>query len=107
MEVASTIFRRIITGSLYVLFDKYGTKYQFGATPNAKYQDGSLALNDLLHFRRHHKLPTYIVCVDLVKAVDPINHALLTEILQKYGAPSKVQISNQETIHKSEGSTEN
>jgi hypothetical protein len=90
MDVCSKIFSRILTARLYKLLDKYGTKYQFGATPNAGCQDANYTLKTLLHLRRQHNLDTFVVFTDLVKAFDTSDHTLIVDILQKYGAPPKL-----------------
>ena len=89
MDVCSKILSRIITSRLYILLEKHGPKYQFGATPRAGCPDGSFTLKSLLHLRRQHNLPTYVAFVDLVKAFDTANHKLLIDLLKRYGAPDK------------------
>lgn len=90
MDVCSKIFSRILTARLYKLLDKYGTKYQFGATPHSGCQDANYTLKTLLHLRRQHNLETFVVFADLVKAFDTSDHILIVNILQKYGAPPKL-----------------
>lgn len=90
MDVCSKIFSRILTARLYKLLDKYGTKYQFGATPHSGCQDANYTLKTLLHLRRQHNLETFVVFADLVKAFDISDHILIVNILQKYGAPPKL-----------------
>jgi len=43
----------------------------------------------VLNARHNHNLASYVGFVDLVKAYDTANHALLIDILRKYGAPPK------------------
>jgi hypothetical protein len=43
----------------------------------------------VLNARHNHDLASYVGFVDLVKVYDTANHALLVDILRKYGAPSK------------------
>ena len=90
MDVCSKIFSKILTTRLYKLLDKHGTKYQFGATPQSGCQDANYTLKTLLHLRRQHNLGTFVVFADLVKAFDTSDHALIIDILRKYGAPPKL-----------------
>ena len=90
MDVASKIFSRILTARLYKLLHIHGTKYQFGATPNAGCQDANYTLKTLLHLRRQHNKETFVVFADLVKAFDTSDHILISDILKKYGAPPKI-----------------
>ena len=41
----------------------------------------------MLHLRRNHNLPTWVIFADLVKAFDTSNHALMDKLLSKYGCP--------------------
>ena len=43
--------------------------------------------------RHNHDLPTYIVFVELFKAFDTVDHTLMLQILNKYGAPPKLRSS--------------
>ena len=90
VDVGSKIFSRILTVRLYKLLPLHGTKYQFGATPNSGCQDANYTLKTLLHLRRQHNLDTFVVFADLAKAFDTTDHALITQILQRYGAPPKL-----------------
>ena len=90
MDVGSKIFSRILTARLYKLLELHGTKYQFGATPQSGCQDANYTLKTLLHLRRQHNLGTFVVFADLVKAFDTSDHALIVDILRKYGAPPKI-----------------
>ncbi|MCP4745471.1 MAG: hypothetical protein GY874_04905, partial [Desulfobacteraceae bacterium] len=86
----SKVFSCILNDRLYQLLGRHGVKTQFGATPNVGCQDGSFTLKSLLHLRRQHNSPSFVAFVDLVKAYDTANHALLIEILRRYGAPEKI-----------------
>ncbi len=90
MDVGSKVFSRILTKRLYSLLNKHGTKYQFGATPNSGCQDGNFTLKTFLHLRRQHNLERYVVFADLVKAFDTSNHTLISQTLEKFGAPPKL-----------------
>ena len=89
MDVSSKLFSKIMTTRAQSLMTKYGTTYQFGATPNVGCQDGSLVLHTATQLRHQHNLETYVVFADLVKAYDTSNHKLIAEILKKLGAPLK------------------
>ncbi len=89
MDVSSKLFSKIMTTRAQALMAKYGTTYQFGATPDVGCQDGSFVLHTAAHLRHQHNLETYIVFADLVKAYDTSNHKLISEILSKLGAPPK------------------
>ena len=41
----------------------------------------------MLTLQKHHNLLLYVGFVDLVKAYDTVNHALLFDILKRYGSP--------------------
>jgi hypothetical protein len=43
-----------------------------------------------LIIRRAHDIDTYALFVDLVKAYDTVNHALLFGIVKKYGIPEEI-----------------
>ena len=89
MDVASKLFNKIMTARAQSLMAKYGTTYQFGATPDVGCQDGSFVLHTATHLRHQHNLESYVVFADLVKAYDTSNHKLIAEILKKLGAPPK------------------
>jgi hypothetical protein len=39
--------------------------------------------------RKNHNLPSHVAFVDLIKAYNTANHALLLDILERYGAPPR------------------
>jgi hypothetical protein len=45
------------------------------------------SLRAALSIRRAHGIITYVLFVDLIKAYQIVNHALLFGILKKYGTP--------------------
>eukprot|EP00978_Attheya_sp_CCMP212_P032113 scaffold123778_cov40-Attheya_sp.AAC.2 len=62
-----------------------GIKNQFGSQPLRGCQGGLFVIRTMLELRRNHNLPTWALFVDLVKALDTANHALMYRILRKYG----------------------
>ena len=84
------MFRCILNNRLNRLLDRHGIKAQFGASPKVGCQDGRFTLKTLLNLRHQHNLSSFVAFVDLVKAFDTMNHVLLVEILQQYGAPFKI-----------------
>jgi hypothetical protein len=89
MDMCSKVFSSVMTARAFALIDKHGTRFQFGGTPEIGCQDGLFTLKSLLNARHNHDLASYVGFVDLVKVYDTANHALLIDILRKYGAPPK------------------
>jgi hypothetical protein len=89
MDMCSKVFSSVMTTRAFSLLDKHGTWFQFGGTPEIGCRDGLFTLKALLNARHNHDLASYVGFVDLVKAYDTANHALLVDILRKYGAPPK------------------
>ena len=89
MDMCSKVFSSVMTARAFSLLDKHGTRFQFGGTPEIRCRDGLFTLKALLNARHNHDLASYVGFVDLVKAYDMANHALLIDILCKYGAPPK------------------
>ena len=87
MDIGKKIYISIMCGRLFKIIGKHGVKCQFGSTPGFGFQDGTFTINTLLHLRHHHNLPTCVAFIDLVKAFDTTNHALIIAILGKYCAP--------------------
>ena len=81
MDIGNKIYSSIMCGRLFKIIRKHGVKCQFGFTPGVGCQDGTFTIKTLLHLRHNHKIPTWVVFVDLVKAFDTSNHALLIAIL--------------------------
>ena len=89
MDMCSKVFLSVMTARAFALIDKHGTRFQFGGTPKIGCRDGLFMLKSLLNARHNHDLTSYVSFVDLVKAYDTANHALLINILRKYGALPK------------------
>ena len=58
MDVVSKVLCRILNKRLFTLLDKYGTKLQFGGTPNTGCGEAVFTLKSVLHARRNHGLGT-------------------------------------------------
>ncbi len=52
-------------------------------------KDSLFVLKTLLTVRKNHNLPSHVASVNLVKAYDTANHALMFDILERYGAPPR------------------
>ena len=89
IDMCSKVFSSILTTRAFKLLDLHGTRFQFGGTSGLGCRDGLFTIKALLNARRNHDLATYVGFVDLVKAYDTANHALLLHILERYGAPPK------------------
>jgi hypothetical protein len=89
MDVCSKNFSSVMNGRAFKLLEAQGTKFQFGGTPELGCRDGLFILKTMLTLRKNHNLPTYVGFVDLVKAYNTANHALLFDILERYGAPPR------------------
>ena len=90
MDISNKICGSIICGQLFKIISKHSVKCQFGSTPGVGYQDGTFTIKTLLHLRHNHNFPTWVAFIDLVKAFDTFNYALLIAILGKYGAPPRL-----------------
>jgi hypothetical protein len=87
MDMCSKVFSSVMTMRAFSLLDKHGTRFQFGGTPEIGCRGALFTLKALLNARHNHNFASYVGFVDLVKAYDTANHALLIDILRKYGAP--------------------
>ena len=89
MDVCSKIFSSVMNGCAFKLLNAHGTCFQFGGTPTLGCRDGLFILKTLLTMRKNHDLPSHVTFVDLVKAYNTANHALMFGILERYGAPPR------------------
>mmetsp|Transcript_5579 Transcript_5579/g.11727 ORF Transcript_5579/g.11727 Transcript_5579/m.11727 type:complete len:98 (+) Transcript_5579:168-461(+) len=85
MDMEYKIFSIILCTRLFRIIDKHRVNYQVGSTPGVGCQDESFTIKTMLHLRRNHNLPTWVHFVDLIKAFDISNHALMDKLLEKYG----------------------
>ena len=92
MDIGSNIFSSLLCKIFSSIIKKHGVKYQFGSSPGVGCQDGTFTIKFSLHTRQNHYLPTYVAFVDLVKAFDTVDHALMIQILKKYGAPPEAPL---------------
>jgi hypothetical protein len=66
MDVCSKIFSSVMNGRAFKLLNTYGTRFQFGGTPELGCRDGLFFLKTLLTMQKNHNLPSYVAFVDLV-----------------------------------------
>jgi hypothetical protein len=92
MDVSSKIFSLVMNEQAFKLLDAHGTKFQFGGTPKLACRNRLSTLKTLLKVCKNHNLPTFAAFVDLVKAYNTANHALLLDVLEKYGVPPKLSL---------------
>ena len=59
------------------------TPVQFGALSKTGCQEGSFSLKSLLQMRKEHKMNSWVMFADLIKAFDSIHHGLMFELLKK------------------------
>ena len=89
MDVCSKIMSSILAQRAFDLLELHCTKSQFRGTPKVGCQDGQFTLKSPMHLRHQHNLGTHVMFVDLLKAYHTVNHKMLIEILQQYGAREK------------------
>ena len=90
MGIGNNIYSSIMCGLLLKIISKHGVKCQFRSTPGVEFQYGTFTIKTLPHLRHNHKLPTWVAFSDLVNIFDTSNHALIINILGKYGAPIRL-----------------
>ena len=74
-----------ITGRLQKILEPNGIEEQFGSQPGRGTIDALYTLRSALQLRREHQTDSYVLFIDLIKAFDTANHALLFRLLGKYG----------------------
>ena len=79
----------VMKGRAFKLLKTQGTKFQFDGTPELGCCDGLFVFKAMLTLQKNHNLPSYLGFVDLMKAYNTANHALLFDILKRYGAPPR------------------
>eukprot|EP00978_Attheya_sp_CCMP212_P004001 scaffold8535_cov32-Attheya_sp.AAC.1 len=89
-DALAKIFSSILTERLNEVMKVEGIENKFGSQPLRGCQDGLFVIRTMLELRRNHNLPTWALFVDLVKAFDTANHALMYRILEKYGVPPQL-----------------
>ena len=91
MYIGGKLFSSIICKILFKIIKKHGVKYNFGSSPGVGYQDDTFTIKKLLYARHNQNLPSYVAFVDLVNVFDTVNHDLMLNILERYGAPLKLR----------------
>ncbi len=99
IDICSKVFSSVLNTRAFLLLKKHGSRFQFGGTPNVGCRDGLFTLKALINACQNHDLLLFVGFIDLVKAYDTANHALLLCILEQYGAPPKF-VTAIETIYK-------
>ena len=90
-----------MSGKLFKTISKHGVKFQFGSTPGVGCQYGTFTIKALINLRQNHKLPEWVVFIDLFKALNTSKHALLIAKMGKYGAPPRLYIAIKRMYEKS------
>ena len=91
MDIGTKVLSSLICKRLFKIIKKHGVKYQFESSPGVGCQDGTLTIKKILHTQHNNNLPSYAVFVDLVKSFDTVNHDMMLNILERYGAPPKLR----------------
>jgi hypothetical protein len=81
--LSSILSKRLLDGPIA----PHGTPAQFGLQTGAGCRDAIFTIRSLSQLRRHHNLPMWTLCGDLVKAFDTASHRLLFRLLKKFGVP--------------------
>jgi hypothetical protein len=86
-ELTAKVTSSMIASRLLTVVGTKNTKEQF-ATNGC--QEAPHFLRSTIVLRRLHKKDTFVLSVDLIKAVDTVNHDLLFKVLLKFGMPEEL-----------------
>ena len=89
IESAAKVFCSILGKRVQNVLDAEGLEEQNGFTPARGGADGIFSLKASLQKRKEHRLETYAVFVDLIKAFDSVPLDGLFAVLEKFGFPPK------------------
>jgi len=91
LDVTYKILAAIIAYRMSPHIRDYGMEEQRGCLQHKGCPNAVSPLKTAIQLRREHKLESFVVFVDLVKAFDTINHKLMILVLEKYGFPPKLR----------------
>ena len=91
LDASSKIVCAIIAGRLTRLLEDERMEEQTGFMPSRGTIDGQFSLSILLQKRKEHRLSTWVVFIDLVKAFDSVPRDGLYKMLQKMGVPESLR----------------
>jgi hypothetical protein len=87
LDAMAKVVASIVESRLARLLAKVGVEYQNGFLRGRGCSDGIFSLKMALLKRKEHGLSTWALYVDLVKAFDSVDRALMLDILRRYGVP--------------------
>jgi hypothetical protein len=86
-ELASKVISPLVSTKLLAVLSENNVEEQF---ITSGWEQAMHILRVALIIRRAHNIDTNVFFVDLVKAYDTVNHALLFGIMKKYGIPEEL-----------------